>query len=62
MRARLRDVPVGTRFETTLTGRRGRVLDFWPDEPRAAFVVFTDDDEGKWLHPEVVVEADEVAH
>lgn len=58
MRARLRDVPVGTRFRTILTGREGRVVDHNGPETQ----VILDGVAVRGLASEVVVEADEVAH
>jgi len=68
MRARLRDVPVGTRFCTTITGRGGVVRAQNGPETRVVF-----DDRIQLAHAaglspeeglarEVVVEAEEVAH
>jgi hypothetical protein len=57
MRARLRDVPVGTRFVTLITAREGRVRAHEADE-----VVVTLAGRERRLDPRVVVDADEVAH
>lgn len=58
MRARLRDVPVGTRFTTLLTGREGRVVDHNGPETQ----VILDKTQVRGLASEVVVDAEEVAH
>lgn len=59
MKARIKDVPVGTRFDTRVTGRSGVVLAHLPD---GVEVVLDRPDERKALHSQVVVEAEEVAH
>ena len=59
MKARIKDVPVGARFDTRLTGRSGVVLAHLVE---GVGVTLDRPDEQKMLHPQVVVEADEVSH
>jgi len=59
VKARLKDVPVGTDFVTLLTGRRGGVV---AQHPEFVGVMLEGDREARALHPMVVVEAEEVAH
>lgn len=57
MKARLENVPAGTSFRTSLTGRAGVVL-----AHEDAEVVVRIGHEIRRLHTKVVVDADEVTH
>ena len=59
MKARLKDVPVGVRFDTLLTGRRGVVRAHNGPE---VLVLFDTEVEERGLAREVVVDAEEVSH
>jgi len=59
VKARLKDVPVGSGFVTTLTGRRGGVV---AQHQEYTAVMLEGEDRARELHPLVVVDAEEVAH
>lgn len=61
MKARVGDVPVGTRIVTLLTGRRGTVCAHVAEVGDPVAISF-EDGENKLVHPEVRVGVEEYTH